>query len=202
MKNLISFINHLFKRKHTPTDITRLLLPEYEIGIETYGNPDVLTWGASSTLRIGSYCSIGGGVQILLGGNHRVDWITTFPFPIRWKEASAITGHPASNGDVVIEHDVWIGRQAVILSGVTIHTGAVIGCNSVVSRDVAPYAIVAGNPACEVRKRFSDFQISQLLDTRWWQLDRMQIVKLLPLLCNGDVDKFCDKIKKMEEFHA
>jgi len=191
---LSRIFNYFMKHRKVQTDCTSILLPEYEIGKETYGNPSVLTWGSKSTLRIGSYCSIGGGVQILLGGNHRTDWVTTFPFPVRWKEAAEISGHPSSKGNIIIEHDVWIGRQSVILSGVTIHTGAVIGCNSVVSRDVAPYTIVAGNPAKEIRKRFSDEQISRLLQSKWWTLDKERITSLLPLLCSDNIDAFCDSV--------
>lgn len=171
----------------------------YEIGKETYGNPKVFTWGSKSSVRIGSYCSIGGDVQLLLGGNHRTDWVTTFPFPARWAEAADITGHPSSKGDIVIEHDVWIGRQSVILSGVTICTGAVIGCNSVVSRDVAPYSIVAGNPAREIRKRFSEKQVARLLASQWWTFDRGTLVGLLPLFCNNDIDAFCDAVELLEK---
>ena len=200
MKNVVKKLFTLvFHRRSSQTDITRLLFPEYEIGKETYGKPIVLSWGSKSTLRIGSYCSIGGGVQILLGGNHRIDWVTTFPFPARWKEASAITGHPASKGDIVIEHDIWIGRQSVILSGVTIHTGAVIGCNSVVSRNVPPYTIVAGNPAREIKKRFSESQIARLLASHWWELDREAVVDLLPLLCSTAIDAFCDTVEKRQK---
>jgi acetyltransferase-like isoleucine patch superfamily enzyme len=190
------FFNRILHRQGSQTDITGLLLPEYEVGKETYGKPEVLSWGSTSTLRIGSYCSIGGNVQILLGGNHRIDWVTTFPFPARWKEASAITGHPASKGDVVIENDIWIGRQSVILSGVTIHTGAVVACNSVVTRNVPPYTIVGGNPAREIKKRFSESQIARLLASRWWELDRESLVDLLPLLCSAAIDTFCDTVEK------
>jgi acetyltransferase-like isoleucine patch superfamily enzyme len=200
MKNVVKKLFTLvFHRRSNQTDITGLLLPEYEIGKETYGKPIVLSWGSKSTLRIGSYCSIGGDVQILLGGNHRIDWVTTFPFPARWKEAAAITGHPASKGDIVIENDIWIGRQSVILSGVTIHTGAVIGCNSVVSRNVPPYTVVAGNPAREIKKRFSENQIARLLASRWWELDREAVVDLLPLLCSAAIDAFCDTVEKRQK---
>lgn len=196
---MFSTIRHLLKhRLRGPrTDDTRILLPQCDIGKETYGNPEVLAWGSTSTLRIGSYCSIGGGVRILLGGNHRTDWVTTFPFPARWPEAAAIAGHPSSNGDVLIEHDVWIARHAVILSGVTIHTGAVIGCNSVVGRDVPPYTIVAGNPARPIRKRFSEERIARLLACKWWELDRKYIVTLLPLFCSDDIDAFCEAVEKI-----
>lgn len=198
MKSVAQKVRGLFLgRKKTDTDVTRLLLPQYDIGKETYGNPVVLAWGATSRLTIGSYCSIGGNVQILLGGNHRTDWVTTFPFPVRWPEAASISGHPASKGDIVIGHDVWIGRQSVILSGVTINTGAVVGCNSVVSRNVPPYTIVAGNPAREIRKRFTDRQIERLLASCWWNYGRSELVELLPLLCNSDIDSFCEAIEKI-----
>lgn len=179
----------------TPTDDTRELFPQYEIGIETYGNPKVFSWGADNTLKLGSYCSIGGDVQILLGGNHRVDWVSTFPFPARWPEAADIPGHPASKGDVIIGHDVWIGRQTVILSGVSIGTGAVIGCNSVVGSDVPPYTITAGNPARSIRQRFSDDIVKRLLASRWWERNREELVPLLPLICDTNIDAFLNAVE-------
>lgn len=196
MKRFLSLLLKVLKFQKQIPDLTSKLLPMYQIGKETYGNPQVITWGSDSKLTIGSYCSIGGGVQILLGGNHRTDWVTTFPFPIKWSEAVHITGHPSSKGDVILGNDVWIGRQSVILSGVTIGTGAVIGCNSVVSRNVPPYTIMAGNPAKEVKKRFSPEQIERLLNSCWWDLERDQLVKLLPLLCSTQIDNFCDEVEK------
>jgi chloramphenicol O-acetyltransferase type B len=81
---------------------------------------------------------------------------------------------------------------------VTIGSGAVIGCNSVVSRNVAEYAIVVGNPAREVKKRFTDLQIKRLLELAWWELERDQIVQVLPLLCSNDIDHFCDVLEKLK----
>ncbi|HEX5127349.1 MAG TPA: CatB-related O-acetyltransferase, partial [Rhodocyclaceae bacterium] len=126
--------------------------PQYSIGRGTYGD-DLLVrnWNEGTTLRIGNYCSIAAGVKIYLGGEHRTDWVTTYPFSALWPEAAHIEGHPRSKGDVTIGNDVWIGTEAMILSGVTIGDGAVIGARAVVSRDVPPYAIVAGNPASVVR---------------------------------------------------
>jgi len=193
---MFSFLRTLFR--HTPpTDDTRKLFPQYAIGIETYGNPKVFTWGSDSKLTIGSYCSIGGDVQILLGGNHRIDWVSTFPFPARWPEAAGIPGHPATKGNVTIGHDVWIGRQSVILSGVSIGTGAVIGCNSIVGSDVPAYTIAAGNPARPIRQRFPDAIVNRLLASHWWELSREQLAAHLHLLCDTDIEAFLAAVESI-----
>ena len=141
------------------------------VGDYTYGCPKVLHWNDKTILCIGKYCSISDDVTIILGGNHRPDWVTTYPFSALsndWPEAENIEGHPATKGDIVIGNDVWIGYGATILSGVTIGDGAVVGAKAVVSKDVSPYAIVVGNPAQEVKKRFDEEMISVLLERRWW----------------------------------
>lgn len=162
------------------------------VGAHTYGAPRVRWWGESANLEIGRYCSIAEGVEIFLGGNHRVDWITTYPFMLfkGWPEAKGVPGHPRSRGDVVIGHDVWLGAGCVILSGVTIGHGAVIGCRAVVARDVAPYQIVAGNPATSVRQRFTDVQIGRLLAAAWWDWTEDRIRKAMPDLLSGDIERF------------
>jgi acetyltransferase-like isoleucine patch superfamily enzyme len=168
----------------------------YEIGEGTYGDPVVLAWNEGTTLRIGRYCSIAKGVTIALGGEHRLDWVTTYPFSAIAPEAAAIAGHPRSKGDVVIGNDVWIGREALILSGVTIGNGAVIGARSVVARDVAPYSIVAGNPGRAVRSRFDERTIEQLEAIRWWDWPREKITEALPLLLSPRLDAFLEKYGK------
>jgi len=119
--------------------------------------------GEEEGLIIGKYCSIAANVTIMLGGNHRYDWITTYPFSVIWPAYSYIKGHPKSKGFVVIGNDVWIGRNAMIMSGVHIGDGAVVGAGSIITKDVPPYAIVAGNPAKVVRYRFNEDQIERLL---------------------------------------
>lgn len=164
--------------------------PQFSIGDHTYGEPRILCFEETTRLQIGRYCSISAQVTILLGGNHRQDWVTTYPFPAfpdKWPEAAALTGHPASKGDVVIGSDVWIGFGATILSGVTIGHGAVIGAGAVVSRDVAPYAVAAGNPAREVRKRFGEETIAKLLVLQWWNWPEDRVRKHLSLLCSGNI---------------
>jgi acetyltransferase-like isoleucine patch superfamily enzyme len=141
-----------------------------DVGDHTYGVPHVRWWGEASGLRVGKFCSIARDVTIFLGGNHRTDWITTYPFNVRrpWRKQTRVAGHPWSRGDVQIGNDVWLGEGCTILSGVTIGDGGVVAARSVVSRDVPPYAIVAGNPARVVRIRFASEEIARLLELRWW----------------------------------
>ncbi len=167
----------------------------YEIGEWSYGFPAVLQSGEGSTLQIGRFCSIANGVTILLGGDHRVDWITTYPFSVFLEEARARRGHPRSKGSVVIGHDVWIGLDATILSGVTIGNGAVVGACSVVTRSVPPFAIVAGNPARHVRYRFAEEQIRALEEIAWWSWPIERIKGALPMLLSDDLDGFLEKYR-------
>jgi acetyltransferase-like isoleucine patch superfamily enzyme len=173
---------------------TREALAEFgfDIGEFSYGVPKIWWWGESARLSIGKFCSFANGIDILLGGNHRVDWVTTYPFSAisDWPEAAQIPGHPSTNGDVVIGNDVWIGYNATILSGVTIGDGAVVGAHAVVTRDVAPYAIVGGNPARSIRMRFTDEIIEQLLKVAWWNWDLERIRRHIPLLMQPDISKF------------
>lgn len=170
---------------------------QYEIGEFTYGCPEVLQWGGLtsegniSTLKIGKFCSIADRVVIFLGGEHRVDWISTYPFNGVFKRACGkIKGHPFAKGDVIIGNDVWIGRSASILSGVSVGDGAVIGAHSLVTKDVDPYTIVGGNPAKVIRKRFDDKTIQELLAIKWWNWEIDRIIKNVPLLMSGNVEQF------------
>src|SRR5687767_5808504 len=164
----------------------------FRIGEFSYGVPTVWWWGEPATLVIGKFCSFADGIDILLGGNHRVDWVTTYPFSAisHWPEAAHLKGHPATNGDVIIGNDVWVGYKATILSGVTVGDGAVVGAKALVTRDVPPYAIVGGNPARTIRMRFTDDIIQQLLRVRWWDWDLERIRRHIPLLMQPDILKF------------
>ena len=165
----------------------------YSVGKFTYGEPTVLSWGEKATLVIGNFCSIAGGVTILLGGEHRPDWVTTFPFSKFFTEFQTITGHPATKGDVTIGNDVWIGMNSLILSGVNIGDGAVIGANSVIARDVEPYSMVAGNPAKLIRKRFDQTTIDKLLKIKWWNWDVQRIKENVSLMLSTKVKEFVEK---------
>lgn len=195
MADLPTRIRRLFQRKKLTLQER---YPNYEIGRHSYGGLRVIEWGEGKKLKIGAFCSFGSGVKVFLGGEHRVDWVTTFPFPVLWKSAAGhIEGHPHSKGDVIIGNDVWIGQEAVILSGVTIGDGAVIGTRAVVSRDVPPYAIVAGNPARLMRMRFEQHQVDRLLAVAWWSMHDEQISKLMPLLLNNDIEQFLAQAESM-----
>ena len=172
-----------------------LLGDQYQIGDHTYGKPRVLSRGEGATLKIGKYCSISTHVIIFLGSEHRVDWVSTYPFPLLWKEARSITGHPATKGDVMIGNDVWIGYGVTILSGVTIGDGVAIGACSLVVKDIPPYAIVAGNPAQVIRFRFDEETIKVLLRIRWWNWPDHQVRENIKYICSPSIETF---IKKFE----
>lgn len=168
------------------------LYQDYNIGDWTYGSPTILSWGEGASLKIGRFCSIANGVEIMLGREHRTDWVTTYPFNVLCEQAQHFTGHPKSKGDVVVGNDVWIGNKALILSGVKIGDGAVIGAGSIVTKDVAPYAIVAGNPAKLCRFRFDTQTITELLQIAWWDWPYEKIMEAWPLLLSSNV---CDFIR-------
>jgi virginiamycin A acetyltransferase len=174
----------------------------YQIGEWTYGKPKIISWKEGASLTIGKFCSIAEGVTILLGGEHRVDWITTYPFNFVFKEAEKFEGHPRTKGGVSIGNDVWIGMDAFILSGVTIGNGAVIAARSVVTRDVPPYSIVAGNPARQVRLRFSESIIEALERIRWWDWPSVEIQSAWPLLLSSEVEAFIAKYEEGGRFRS
>ncbi len=168
----------------------------YQIGDFTYGKPQVYDWGEGANLIIGKFCSIASDVKIFIGGNHRTDWITTYPFPRmhEWPEVLGIKGHPSTKGDVVIGDDVWIANGATILSGVKIGSGAVIAGQAVVTKDVEPYCIVAGNPAKFIKKRFDDDSINKLLKIKWWDWPIEKIKQNVEILCSNDIKKLFDRV--------
>lgn len=173
------------------------------MGPHSYGEPLIPTYpGDTSWVRVGAFVSIAIDVVIGDGGNHRMDWVSTFPFRVAFDLPGAYQdGHPSSKGDVEVGNDVWIGRGARILSGVTIGDGAVVAGYSVVTKDVRPYAIVAGNPAREVRRRFTDAQVAALLRIAWWRWPIESILAAVPQLCSGGVDDFIaqhDPVKRDE----
>ncbi len=161
-----------------------------EVGDYSYGTPSVWHWGEGAKLKIGKFCSFAWDINIFLGGEHRPDWISQYPFSAFFTEAYNIKGHPTTKGNIVIGNDVWVGFNATILSGVVIGDGAVIGAGAVVSKDVEPYSIVIGNPAREVKKRFSPDVIKKLLEIRWWDWDIEKIKKNVELLYSNNLDEF------------
>ena len=169
---------------------------KYTVGKYTYGAPIVKDWHQGTTLKIGNFCSIAENVTILLGGNHPIDWVSSFPFGAifeEFRDAGSKYPEKISKGDVTIGNDVWIGLNVTILSGITIGDGAVIAANAVVTKNVEPYAIVGGNPAKLIRKRFSDDAISKLLAIKWWDWEIDRIKDSLELMLSENIDLFIDR---------
>jgi len=147
-------------------------------------------------LIIGKFCSIACGVKfIFTSANHTLKSLSTYPFPIFFEEWDFDKEHVKdawdNKGDIVIGNDVWIGYDAVILSGVHIGDGAIIGTRAVVTKDIPPYTVVGGVPAHEIRKRFSEETINILQQIQWWNWPFSKIQRLLPYIMNGEVDKLC-----------
>lgn len=141
-------------------------------------------------LIIGSFCSIGSGVAFMMAGNqgHRMEWISTFPFFYAGNPefVGAEDGYQAA-GNTIVGNDVWIGTEAIIMPGIEIGHGAIIGSRSVVTKNVEPYTIVAGNPAKVIRKRFAEIDINLLLELEWWNWSIERLTPAMKLLCTGDI---------------
>jgi len=194
-RNVRKHLKRLEKLERAPEKI-RLRYPKYQVGVGTYGVPEVMEFGDDTILKVGSYTSIAQGVKILLGGGHRTDWVSTFPFPLMIDEARAIPGCSPTKGDVVIGSDCWICAEAMILSGVTIGHGAVIAAGAVVTHDVEPYAIVGGNPCRFIRWRFEEPVRQALLQSAWWEWPMEEIKAVSPLLCSDNIDAFLDYVHR------
>jgi len=169
----------------------------FEIGDYTFGAPVVRYFYDNSKLKIGRYCSLAAGATFVLGGIHNTHTLTTYPLGLI-KADYGPNEKPKSRGDIVLGSDVWVASNATILSGVTIGDGAVIGAGSVVLDDVPPYAVVFGNPARVMSKRFSDETITEMLELRWWDLDLEQVLSLRPQLQDTDVEAFIAACRKLK----
>ena len=143
-------------------------------------------------LVMGKFCSIAcGAVFLFTSAHHALGSLSTYPFPIFYEawdtSVSEITEAWDNRGDIVIGSDVWIGYEAVILSGVRIGDGAIVAARAVVTGDVEPYTIVGGVPAKPIRKRFDPDTIRRLEQLRWWDWPREKLRQLLPLLRRGEL---------------
>ncbi|TAE58218.1 MAG: Vat family streptogramin A O-acetyltransferase [Nostocales cyanobacterium] len=176
--------------------------PNIIIGDYTYyddpENPEnfeknVLYNYGDDSLIIGKFCAIATHVKFIMNGaNHKLDGISTYPFPIfghGWESAMSNLMNLPSKGDIVIGNDVWIGYDSLIMPGVKIGDGAVIAARSVVVKDIPPYTIAGGNPAVPIKQRFSNEDIEILLSIRWWDWDIEKITRNIDVIMNGDVER-------------
>lgn len=143
-------------------------------------------------LIIGNYVCIASGVIILMGGNnnHHPEWVTVYPF------VEQIESSYEPKGDTIIENDAWIGMNAMIMPGVTIGEGAIVAAGSVVGKDVPPYTIVGGNPAKEIKKRFTDKEIEKLKEMRWFDWEREKIERASHILSSSSINQLYDFYKR------
>lgn len=145
-------------------------------------------------LLIGKFCSIACKSKFLMtSGNHTMKSLSTYTFPIFYEEwggdVSHITEAWDNKGDIVIGNDVWIGYNAIIMSGVKVGDGAIIGTRAIVTNDVPPYTIVGGIPAKVIKKRFSDDIILKLLKIKWWDWPVEKIQANIKHIQSGNIDK-------------
>ncbi len=149
-------------------------------------------------LIIGKFCQIASGVNFIMNGaNHQMNSISTYPFYIfeGWEQKVPPLSKMPLKGDTIVGNDVWIGQNATILPGVHIGDGAIIGLNSVVTKDIEPYTIVAGNPAKVIRKRFDNELIELMLELKWWNKSIEEIKSLIPVLTDNNIEKVKNEIR-------
>lgn len=149
-------------------------------------------------LIIGKFCQIASGVNFIMNGaNHQMNSVSTYPFYIfeGWEQEIPPLSKMPLKGDTIVGNDIWIGQNATILPGVYIGDGAIIGLNSVVTKDIEPYTVVAGNPAKVIRKRFDNELIELMLELKWWDKSIEEIKKLIPILTDNNIEKVKNEVR-------
>ena len=139
--------------------------------------------------KIGKFCSIAENLQFIVRGSHMIDWVTTYPFQAIWGMDVPLHALPP-HSPITIGNDVWIAANVKIKQGVKIGDGAVLATECFVTKDVPPYAVVGGNPAKIIKYRFTEEQIKDLLEIKWWDWEDEKIRKVVPLLVSDNIDEF------------
>jgi acetyltransferase-like isoleucine patch superfamily enzyme len=162
------------------------------MGNMSYYAPNVVKYqGDTGRVIIGNFASVAPDADFYVGGLHRTEWVSQYGLRTMLDLPGAHEdGFTHGRGDIVVGSDTWVTNGCTVMSGVTIGDGAVVGTKAVVAKDVRPYAVVVGNPAREIRRRFSDEQIDALLRIRWWDWPTEQVREHVALICSPDVDAF------------
>jgi acetyltransferase-like isoleucine patch superfamily enzyme len=178
------YLNHILHRHE------KIYVPR---GKHTYGPHPKIVGVPSLAVgsRIGSFCSIAPGLEFVFRGKHMVNWVSTYPFREKWNMDVPLNDLPAHD-PIIVGNDVWIATNVKIVQGVTVGDGAVVAMESLVTRDVPPFAMVGGHPARIIRYRFSERQIADLLRIAWWNWPDDEIRAVVPLLTSDDIDGFID----------
>jgi acetyltransferase-like isoleucine patch superfamily enzyme len=156
--------------------------------------------GPDEVITVGAFCSIAKDVAFVLSGNHDSRRVTTSPVrKLLLGESNETSGEISGRGGIIIGNDVWIGRGAMILSGARVADGAVIGARAVVAGQVDAYAVVAGNPAREIRKRFDADTVGRLLASAWWDLSDDILKDAVDLLASRDIERFLAHVQLLRD---
>ena len=178
------------RNSHNETFMNNIFqIDRVSVGNYTYGDLTVLSFNEIQQLSIGNFCSIASGVTFVLSADHITNHISTFPFKVKTLHSAKYEA--ISKGDIVVDDDVWIGQNAVILSGVHIGQGAVIAAGAVVNKDVAPYTIVGGIPAKPIKRRFSENLIEELMKIDYGKIDKKFV--------EDHLDDFYEEITSVEQ---
>ncbi len=193
----MSLFKRLQQKIRKLTKVEPDLGPEISVGRHSYGLARRMVAGASmdAPLKVGAFCSIGPDVLFFSKADHPIDLPSTYPFKTLIWDMHKPNQDAVTKGGITIGNDVWIGARAIIMSGVTIADGAIIAAGAVVTKDVAPYAIMGGSPARELRKRFSDTQIAALLELQWWNWPDEKLASLRDEFY-GPIDAFIEAARK------
>lgn len=168
---------------------------------ENFENENVLYFPTGNKLKIGKFCCLASNCKFIMSGaQHHLNSFTTYPLFWNLLSNPEVKSYfdiipnkkyyHKEYGDTIIGNDVWIGYDALIMPGITIGDGAVIGTRAVVTKDVEPYTIVAGNPAKIIRKRFDDKTIAKLLEIEWWNWEIEKIMENYNAIMNCDLERF------------
>jgi acetyltransferase-like isoleucine patch superfamily enzyme len=162
------------------------------MGNMSYYAPNVVKYkGDTGRVIIGNFASVAPDADFYVGGLHRVEWVSLYGLRAMLELPGAYEdGFTHGRGDIVVGSDTWITNGCTVMSGVTIGDGAVVGTKAVVAKDVRPYAIVVGNPAKEIGRRFSDAQVEALLRIKWWDWPTELVKARVDALSSPDIDAF------------